>query len=147
MQISFYLLTELKCLLNCLEKNVSLNCSNPNNLWPIPTIIRKSIYYAWYSCSLKIVISNVLGVVPCAMYFFFFKHLYWSIIALQWCVSFCVITKWISYTYTICSHISSLLHVPPSHPPHPTLLGGHKAPSWSPCAMRLLPTSYLFYIW
>ena len=35
----------------------------------------------------------------------------------------------------------------PSHPPYPTPLGGHKAPSWSPCAMRLLPTSYLFYIW
>ena len=78
---------------------------------------------------------------------FFFKHLYWSIIALQWCVSFCFTTKWISYTYTIRSHFSSLLHLPPSHPPHPTPLGGHKAPSWSPCAMRLLPTSYLFYIW
>ena len=25
--------------------------------------------------------------------FFFFKHLYWSIIALQWCVSFCFITE------------------------------------------------------
>ena len=44
-------------------------------------------------------------------------------------------------------HISSLLHLPPSYPPYPTPLGGHKAPSWSPCAMRLLPTSYLFYIW
>ena len=78
------------------------------------------------------------------LWFFFFKHLYWSIIALQWCVSFCFITKWISYTYTICSHFSSLLHLPPSHPPHPTPLGGHKAPSWSPCAMQLLPTSYLW---
>ena len=29
----------------------------------------------------------------------------------------------------------------PSHPPYPTPLGGHKAPSWSPCAMWLLPTS------
>ena len=78
---------------------------------------------------------------------FFFKHLYWSIIALQSCVSICFITKWICYTYTICSHFSSLLHLPPSHPPHPTPLGGHNAPSWSPCAMRLLPTSYLFHIW
>ena len=32
------------------------------------------------------------------------------------------------YIY-ICSHISSLLHLPPSHPPYPTPLGGHKAPS------------------
>ena len=77
--------------------------------------------------------------------FFFFKHLYWSIIASQWCVSFCFITKWISYTYT---------HVPISppscislHPPYPTPLHGHRAPSWSPCAMWLLSTSYLFYIW
>ena len=35
----------------------------------------------------------------------------------------------------------------PSHAPYLMALGGHKAPSWSPCAMRLLPTSYLFYIW
>ena len=27
------------------------------------------------------------------------------------------------------SHISSLLRLPPSHPPYPTPLGGHKAPS------------------
>ena len=48
--------------------------------------------------------------------FSFFKHLYWSIIALQWCVSFCFITKWISHTYT---------YVPTSPPscvsPPPTL--------------------------
>ena len=30
---------------------------------------------------------------------------------------------------SICSHISSLLHLPLSHPPYPTPLGGHKAPS------------------
>ena len=30
----------------------------------------------------------------------FFLTSYWSIIALQWCVSLCFITKWISYTYT-----------------------------------------------
>ena len=46
--------------------------------------------------------------------FFFFEHLYWSIIALQWCVSFCFIAKWISYTYTLAS-------LSPS--PYPTPLG------------------------
>ena len=49
------------------------------------------------------------------------------------------------YIY-IYPHISSLLHLPPSHPPYPPtqVVTKHR---WSPCAMRLLPTSYLFYIW
>ena len=33
------------------------------------------------------------------------------------------------YIY-IYPHILSLLRLPPSHPPYPTPLGGHKAPSW-----------------
>ena len=33
----------------------------------------------------------------------------------------------------------------PSHTPYPTPLGGHKAPSSSPCAMWLLPTSYFTF--
>ena len=49
------------------------------------------------------------------IFFFFFKCLYWSIIALQWCASFCFITKWTSYTY---AHIHifppSCISLPPS---------------------------------
>ena len=60
------------------------------------------------------------------------------------CVSFCFITKWISYTYTYIPYLLPLAS--PSLPPYHTPLGGHKAPSWSPCAMWLLPTSYLFHI-
>ena len=77
--------------------------------------------------------------------FFFFKHLYWSIIAFQWCVSFCFITKRISYIYTYIPISSpSCISLPP---PYPTPLGGQRAPSWFPHAMQLLPTSSLFYIW
>ena len=50
---------------------------------------------------------------------FFFKHLYWSIIALQWCARFCLTTKWISYTYTyIPISLTSFISLPPSrsHP-------------------------------
>ena len=51
--------------------------------------------------------------------FIYLKHLYWSIIALQWCVDFCFITKWISYAYTyIPISPPSCVSLPPSlsHP-------------------------------
>ena len=52
-----------------------------------------------------------------SFFFHFFKHLYWSIIALQWCVSFCFITKCISYTYTyVPISLPSCISLPPTIP-------------------------------
>ena len=47
----------------------------------------------------------------------FFLHLYWGIIALQWYISFCFITKWISYTYTyVPISLPSCVSLPPTLP-------------------------------
>lgn len=51
-------------------KKCSLSCLNTNSLWPVATIFKKSVHLTWYSCSLKIIISNVLGLLPYVMYYF-----------------------------------------------------------------------------
>ena len=64
-------------------------------------------------------ITEGLDVSGKTWYIFFFKYFYWSIIALKWCVSFCCITKWISYTFTyIPISLPSCVSLPPSlsHP-------------------------------
>ena len=79
------------------------------------------------------------SIVALLIYSIFFIDLYWSIIASQYCVSFCCTTKWISHMHTYTPH--PLTFKPPFHPPYSTPLGKCKAPRWSPCAMWLLPTS------
>ena len=73
------------------------------------------------TAAMKIVVHDAFSV--CFLFLFVclflvcFLHLYWSIIALQWCVSFCFITKWISYTYTyIPISLLSCVSLPPTLP-------------------------------
>ena len=92
---------------------------------------------------------------------FSFAFLSWNTIALQYGVSFCYTTKWISYQFSSvqfsCSVVSDSLQ------PHesaisihtsllswiylPPTLVLHRAWSWAPCALQQVPISYLFHTW
>ena len=65
------------------------------------------------------------------LFFSIFKN--WSVVALQYCVSFWMYDKMNQlYVY--------IYPLPPLGPiPHPTPLGHHRAPSWAPCAIPQVP--------
>ena len=51
-------------------------------------------------------------------------------------------TSYVSYIYTHISSSSASILLP-----HSTPLGHYRAPSWAPCAVQQLVTSYLFHTW
>ena len=50
-----------------------------------------------------------------------------------------------TYTYTYIPPPPSWTSLTP--PPHRTLAGHHRAPSWAPCAVQQAPIRYLFHTW
>ena len=79
-----------------------------------------------------------VAILECACYVWLGICFNWSVIALQFCVTFCCTTKWISYMYT---YIPSLMYFPPTLP-HFHL--SRSSLSWAPCIIEQLPASYLF---
>ena len=61
------------------------------------------------------------------MYYFLPLLLFWSIIALQYCVSFCLTRKWISYIHTYIPSSLILPLTPIALPSHPLAHPEHRA--------------------
>ena len=75
-----------------------------------------------------------MGLIYGSLLLFFFKHLYWSIIALQ-----VVLVSAVQQSEAVIRiHISTLFRSPSN-------LGHHRALSRAPCAIQWVLISYLFY--
>ena len=85
----------------------------------------------------------IINILNCSLWSPFLKKIIFNrIIALQYCVSFCHPSTWISHNYT---YICFLLNLPLTSNSNPTLVGSHRAPGWAPYGIHQPPTSHLFY--
>ena len=101
-----------------------------NVIMPNCLFVLKSYFEAFTFCSQVISKNNA--------FFLFFKN--WTIVALQYYVSFCCKPKGISHKRTSLSPGAPSHHCRPSHPSRSA-----QSAALSACAAQQLPTSYLFY--
>ena len=81
LELSCSLLSILKMPIHPLRQQKTDFLSNPS------FYLQNELFSPLHSRGLRSLSTNRI------LFFFFFYYLYWSIIALQWCVSFCYTTK------------------------------------------------------
>ena len=91
--------------------------------------------YFVLSCFALLILVNVLQIEGYYCLWVFFFHFYWSIVDLQYCVTFCYTAQWISYTFLD----SFPIYVNTSHIQHREL-------SRVPCVIAAVLISYLLHI-
>ena len=92
-----------------------LPLSHQGSPWTLPYIYWKRISLSDFRIlrlTLIIGISPDLCLQPRVPFYLFFQlNFYWSIVALQYCISFCCTAKWISFTYTYIPPFLDLLPI------------------------------------
>ena len=107
----------------------------------------------WMPCLFFFINRSLPYTVHFFLSFFFFtfstSHIFWKLEDKCFIILYdFVLYKQCESAITIYIYIIYILLLePPSYPLNPVPLGHHRPPSWAPCFMQQLPTSYLFHMW